>query len=822
LRTVVEASPIAIYTLTSDDEVITWNRAAERLFGWSAGEAVGHKLPLVPLDAADAYACLRREVLAGRSVAGREQRARDKSGAAVEMSVTLEPLRDDEGRIVGVIVMAQDIGERRRAERQRTHRLHDMQVILDAIPAPIFYKDADGIYRGCNRAFESYLGRTREQIVGMSVYDVAPKDLADIYRKADLDLLASRSVQTYESSVVYADGTRHDVIFNKATFLDADGGLGGLVGTILDITPRKAAERALRESEERYRAVVLALHEGIMLMSRDGELLACNVAAEHILGLTRHELAERMAMPLSFSGVDGDGVPLKPAMLPFRRTIGSGEPAAEPALGLDRRDGTRVWVSMRSQPLFHNGEATPFAVVISFADITERRRAEERLQHRAFHDSLTELPNRALFVDRLTHALAHAHRRSESLAVACLDLDGFKVVNDTFGHELGDRLLVEVGRRLVACARESDTVARMGGDEFMVILPNTRDRAQAAAAARRILEAMRPPLRIDGHELRLSLSIGITLCPHDGDDVATLMRNADRAMYRAKELGKNDFRLFGPDDDPHGPSRLALENQLHRAIENRELCLEFQPQIDLRTGSVVAAEALLRWQSRTLGLVMPERFIPIAEQTGMIVALGEWVLREACLRMVALPGRKDAARVAVNVSAVQFRRDDFVAMVRRVLSATGLPAQRLELELKEAAMMGDTDWALERITQLHAMGITVALDDFGTGYSSLNYLRRLPIDTLKIDRSCVQDLDRTRLSKMPVLLGEASGGASREALPSGMPVSIVQPIIALAHSLGMIVVAEGVETQAQLGMLRDLGCDRVQGFAVGRPRAEPR
>jgi diguanylate cyclase (GGDEF)-like protein/PAS domain S-box-containing protein len=788
LRATLEGAPVAIYTATPAGVVTSWNRAAERLFGWSAAEIVGQPLPII----AEGYAEQLRAVLAGGVVDGREQRAVLASGAVLAISVALAPLRDEEARVVGVIGVAQEL-----------RRSPELQVILDAIPAPIFYKDADGIYRGCNRAFEAYLGRSRAQIVGASVYDVAPPDLADIYRKADLELFASRNVQVYETSVLYADGTRHDVIFNKAVFLDAAGQLGGLVGTILDITARKQAERALRESEERYRAVVSALEEGILLVSRDRRLLACNAAATAILGLSHHQLAERLAPGgAGWSAVDGDGEPLAPEAMPLERTFASGEPAAARTLGLERGDGRRVWLSMNARPLFQPSEAEPFAVVVSFADISEQRRAEERLQHQAFHDALTGLANRALLFDRLSHALAHARRRGESLAVACLDLDRFKLVNDTFGHEAGDRLLVEISRRLMQCARQSDTVARMGGDEFVMVLPGIRDRAQAAAAARRMIDALRPALLIEGRELHVSVSIGVTLCPNDGDDVVTLMRNADRAMYRAKELGKNDFRLFGPDDDDAGPPALDLANHLHRAIDNNELRLEYQPQIDLRTGATVAVEALLRWHSRTLGLVMPDRIIPLAEETGLIVSLGEWVLREACARMAAwAASHRESMRLAVNVSPVQFRRDDFISTIRRVLAATGLSPQRLELELPEGVMLGDADVALERIGQLHELGVSVAIDDFGTGYSSLSYLRRLPIDTLKIDRSCVQDLESSRGARVP---------------------SIVQPIIALAHSLGMAVVAEGVETHVQLGILRELGCDRAQGFVLARPHPELR
>jgi EAL domain-containing protein (putative c-di-GMP-specific phosphodiesterase class I) len=338
----------------------------------------------------------------------------------------------------------------------------------------------------------------------------------------------------------------------------------------------------------------------------------------------------------------------------------------------------------------------------------------------------------------------------------------------------------------------------MGGDEFMAILPSIRDAAQAAAAARRMLDALRPTLEIDGHELRVSASVGVTLYPFHGEDVGTLMRNADRAMYRAKEGGKNDFCIFTPHADGGQPSRLAFESQLHRAIERAELRLEYQPQIDLASGEVVALEALFRWQSHEFGLVMPEDMIPIAEETGMIVSLGEWVLREACRQSVAwIEAGQEARSIAVNVSQVQFRRDDFVDVVTRAIEATGLPPGLLELELTESVMMRDTETAVARIRQLRAMGILIALDDFGVGYSSLSYLRRLPLDTLKIDRSFVRDV-------------EEQGG--------GRVTPIVEPIIALAHSLGLRVVAEGVESQGQLAKLRRLGCDRAQGFAIARPR----
>jgi diguanylate cyclase (GGDEF)-like protein/PAS domain S-box-containing protein len=756
LRSLVAAAPVALYTLAPDGSMTSCNPAAERLFGASAAALVGRPPPRTPEGARSA------------------------------------PLLDAQGRPAGTVVCVPD------DPRDRA-RAHQLQVILDAIPAPIFYKDADGIYSGCNDAFTRYLGRPREQIVGMSVYDVAPKDLADIYRKADLELLASRDVQIYESSVRYADGSRHDVIFNKATFLDADGQLGGLVGTILDITARKQAERALAASEERYRAAVSALEEGIVVISAEGKLLACNPAAERIFAAAPAELEARLCATSGWWIEGEDGAPTATSGFPVVTTLASGEPAAAPAIAFDRADGTRVWLSLHARALFHPGETAPFAVVASFADISDRRRAEERLQSLAFHDTLTGLPNRALFMDRLAHAIARSTRTGEPFAVACLDLDRFKLVNDTLGHHAGDRLLCDVATRLERVARHSDTVARMGGDEFMAILPGIGDAAGAEAAARRLLDALRPALDLEGHEVRVAASVGMTLYPQDGGDVATLMRHADRAMYRAKDAGRNGFRRFEADDAraaAQAPSRLELESRLHHAIERAELLLHYQPQIELASGEVRVIEALLRWQSPELGLVLPARLVPLAEEAGIMGTLDEWALAEACRQMAAwVAAGRAPGRIAVNVSPAQFRRDDFVAQVERALAGAGLAPERLELELTEAAVMRDLDAVIPRLAALRALRVTVALDDFGAGHSSLVGLRRLHLDTLKLDPSFLLDLD-----------GHAE--APRSVLPS---------VLGLARGLGLSVVAEGVETAAQLERLRELGCDRVQGFAVARP-----
>ncbi len=413
--------------------------------------------------------------------------------------------------------------------------MDELRVILDAIPAPVFYKDAAGIYRGCNKAFEAYLGKTRAEIVGLDVYGLSPRELADVYKAADDKLFASRGTQIYEARVRYADGTHHDVMFHKACFFDESGALAGLVGTILDITSRKEAERALAESEQRYRAVVSALGEGIVLLAKTGEALAVNPAAEHILGLTREQLAAGAPWPF----VDERGEALAFEATPIAAALASGLEHDHAMLAVKRRDGTRAWISLSTRTIAETG-----AVVVSFADVTERRVFQQQLEHAALHDALTGLPNRKQFMDRLERALEVARRSGERVGVAFIDLDGFKTVNDTHGHEIGDRLLAEIGRRLSAVVRGSDLVARVGGDEFCAILSGITDPATARAVGQRILEALQPALELDGRSTTVTASIGIALYPDHATEPEILLRHADDAMYRIKGGGKNAIGMF--------------------------------------------------------------------------------------------------------------------------------------------------------------------------------------------------------------------------------------------------------------------------------------
>ncbi len=428
------------------------------------------------------------------------------------------------------------------------------------------------------------------------------------------------------------------------------------------------------------------------------------------------------------------------------------------------------------------------------AEIEERRRADERVVHMAHHDALTGLPNRALLTDRVGQAIARAQRSGDKLALLFLDIDRFKNINDSLGHAVGDQLLTAVAARLTASRRGVDTVARLGGDEFIVSLPDIAGATEAASVAGRILADLTKPFTVAGHELHADASIGIALYPDDGDTAETLVRNADTAMYHAKESGRANFQFFGRQMTERVRRRLTTENNLRGAVERGEFTLHFQPLVSLDSSQVVGAEALLRWPQSNHRLVSPSEFIPVAEDTGLIVPLGEWVLREACTRTQAWQTLHPGLRIAVNLSARQFRQRNLVDVVERVLRETGLAPGLLELELTESMLMQHAPETVSILARLDEIGVRLSIDDFGTGYSSLSYLKRFPIHALKIDRSFVRDI----------------GTDPNDA-------AIVTAIVAMARSLDLNVTAEGVESHEQASFLRSLACDLAQGFYFGRP-----
>ncbi|WP_373995180.1 putative bifunctional diguanylate cyclase/phosphodiesterase [Ralstonia mannitolilytica] len=552
-------------------------------------------------------------------------------------------------------------------------------------------------------------------------------------------------------------------------------------------------------------SMVNALTEGILVCDAERRVTYANPSAARLLGLPVAELVGRALPEVVHSAVDEFEASIHAADWPDREVMADGQPQLNQIFGLHCLNGRTVWVSSNWTPLYADGGRTvsaglagppvpPYSVLVSLVDITQIREEQQRIRHLATHDTLTGLLNRSALEDRLEHALALAQRNRTRVSVMFLDLDRFKNVNDTLGHQFGDMLLREVAARLQACAREADTVARLGGDEFVVML-EALDGLGTRRVAERILSAISAPFHIEGQELYLGVAIGIAVAPHDGDDANTLLRKADAAMYLAKERGRNNFQTFTRDLDDRVSRRFRIESGLRRASDRNEFYADYQPRVDVRTGRIVSVEALIRWNSADFGRMMPGQFIQDAEETGLVVEIDRWILRAACdqlarWRRIGLPH----LRMSINLSGQAFSSGQLSAMVRSALSTSGLPGNAVELEMTEGILIRDDPSLHALLTELRAMGVSLALDDFGTGYSSLSYLHRFPIDTLKIDRSFVQDLPHV---------------AERAA--------ITRAIIMMAQAMGMKTVAEGVETEGQLEFLREAGCDEFQGYLLTRP-----
>jgi diguanylate cyclase (GGDEF)-like protein/PAS domain S-box-containing protein len=592
--------------------------------------------------------------------------------------------------------------------------------------------------------------------------------------------------------VVAADQTIGVLDFNAAHIPEPDEYLLhviGVLGTqIGNFHQRAAALERLTESEERYASTIELAAIGISHVAGDGRFIHVNRQLCEMLGYSKEELLERTVRDISHP----DDVNVTQ---PLAARLSSGQiDHFKVEKRYVRKDGTTIWARLTvAKKRGTNGE--PLYDISVVEDVSDRKLAEARVEYLATHDEMTGLPNRTMFGQLVARAIESARRYERSFAVLFIDLDRFKIVNDSLGHEAGDSLLKEMASRFRQCLRRSDVVARLGGDEFVMLVDEIKEASQAAVVARHVLSAALKPVPIKGQECRVTASIGIALYPRDAEDAPSLMKNADMAMYLAKEEGKNNFQFYSKEIRALSIERMALESNLAKALERREFSLHYQAKVSIRTGEIKGVEALLRWWNRDLGAVSPAQFVPVAEETGLIVPIGKWVLQTACAQCVAWQGAGLAPIcMAVNISPRQFADPGLLDDIREVLTTSGMKPELLELEITESMVMHNVEEAVRKLYAIKEMGVRLAIDDFGTGYSSLAQLKRFPIDTLKVDRSFIREIPN-----------------------SGEDMAITEAIIAMGRTLGVTVVAEGVETAEQQTFLSSRACDEMQGYYFSKP-----
>lgn len=650
----------------------------------------------------------------------------------------------------------------------------------------------DFVFREINPAAERIDGLIREQTLGRS--------LCELYAEADIRgfLQAFRQVWRTGQSVhfpatLYKDGRLRGWRENEIYKLPS----GEIVAIFDDVTAQKEAEEALWQEKEKAQVTLDSIGDAVITTDLHGLVDYFNPMAERLTGWIARA-AQGKSIEDVFPIINEENG--KTVENPLQRCLREGR-----IVGLANHtvlihsDGHRIPIEDSAAPIRdHNGKVV--GSVLVFHDVSKNRSLLRQLRHQAHHDNLTGLPNRRLFNEHLSQALAHAKRKQTKTAVLFLDIDRFKLINDTLGHSLGDILLREVANRLTDLLRSEDTVSRWGGDEFVILLPDVTRAEDAAKAAGKIILSFAASFCLKGHEIFVSASIGISLYPDDATVAEELIKQADTAMYHAKESGGSNYQFFTDSLNQLILERVTIENSLRKAVEGQEFVLHYQPQVDLRSGGIVSVEALVRWKNTHKGiipegLVPPNTFIPIAEETGLILPIGEWVLRSACYqnRNWHDKGYK-LIRVAVNISARQLREPDFINRVREILAESGLEPEWLELEVTESVIIENAEATIALLQQIRQLGVRISLDDFGTGYSSLNYLRHLPLDTLKIDKSFIEDM---------------SAGTKGAKVVTG--------IVQLAHNLDLKVLAEGVETPEQRQFLEDNLCDEMQGFLFSRP-----
>jgi diguanylate cyclase (GGDEF)-like protein/PAS domain S-box-containing protein len=784
-RTIVTQVPGAVFRFRPDGPIDFVSDAIEDISGYSASQfmrSTTHAWAnlICPEDRKRQRRTVVAAIMDGKPYEI-EYRIIDATGTERWVAENGQPQVGENGNAPWVDGIISDISQRKNNEMRIEGLLAEQSAILDNVMFGVMFVRHRTIV-SVNRRCEELFGYEPGQMVGCSTAIVFPNTF-------DFESAGARQYPTLGAGEYFSeerhyrrrDGTLFWCMVSGCA-IDQNRPNDGSIWVYADITARKEAEETLRLSA----TVLEHIADGVMVIDDKGTIVAVNPAFTQITGFTEAE-ALGQDRNLTRSGRHDEAFHQDL----WKELVNTGYWRGE--IWSLRKNGEQFleWLTLTAVR-DTRGLTTHYVGV--FSDITLVKESQEKLDHLAHHDPLTQLPNRLLFHDRLQHAIQRTSRDNEQLALLFIDLDRFKNVNDTLGHHIGDELLKQVAHALSAKLREGDTLARLGGDEFIVLLENVDGQYGASLVAEKLVGMFEQPFMVAGHELFVTCSVGISLFPNDASDLNMLIRNADVAMYQAKARGRNGYRFYAPSMTGEGVERLRLETFLRRSIEKEEVFLNYQPQVEIDTGRLIGVEALVRWNHPELGLVPPVRFIPLAEDTGFINQLGKWVLYEACRQMVRWQdGGLDVPKIAVNLSAKQFERGSMVAMVREILAETGLEPHRLQLEVTESLIMNTGD-ALAFINDLHAVGVSLAIDDFGTGYSSLAYLKQMPVQTLKIDRSFIKDI-------------------STDSNDEAIAIAIIQ----LGKSLNLSVIAEGVETDEQAAFLLRHGCNQAQGYFYSRP-----
>ena len=791
-----ENAAVAIVVATIDGNALQVNPATCTLLGYTCEELL--RLNVLDITHPDDRQRTRELFQAAANgeipVFHYEKRYLRRDGSVLWGLTTVSCLQDENGKPGRCVALIQDITARRKAEESLIKSEELYRTLVENIELGISLVTADHRIVMINPAMARLFHKPADQFVGRQCFMEFEKTVEACPHCPGTLALASGHPET-----VVTEGRRDDGSFaariQAFPLLGPEGHFDRFIEVVENITEKRRTEQALLESERRFRSLFLNASIGLAIVDPRGRYLEVNPAFCAFLGYSEAELRQMTVEEVTLQDEKESTCEILRSAIAGEVTRFSIEKAYR------HKSGAAVWGRVNSVWIADENGNPAYGIGL-VEDVTQRKQTENELlarqkdlDHLAYHDSLTGLPNRLLLQDRLQHALAKARRAGSKVALIFLDLDRFKIINETFGHEVGDRILCEVARRLQSLVRECDTLTRFGGDEFIVVLEELPEPKIAGQFARQILDTLSAAIEVKEANFHLGGSIGISLFPHNGGDVETLLKCGEVAMYRAKEKGRNTYQFYAPDMNVRTRELILLENSLRQALSRKEFVLYYQPQVDLSSGQVLGVEALVRWRHPDFGLLSPDDFIPLAEETGLIVPIGEWILRGACLqarewRQAGFP----ALRIGVNISPRQFRSPHLAEHICNILRETDMESGLLDLELTESMVMPEVETAIRTMHELVALGVQLSIDDFGTGYSSLHYLRRFPIRRLKIDREFVRDVTT-----------------------SANDAAIASAVIALARTMALEVIAEGIETREQLGFLQQKGCHIGQGYLLCRP-----